>query len=144
VIRRLIQRLRSRYTLHYAMPGGKPGKAREIKVELHARRHGDFPAHGCTRVPATTWTLNAEGNVMSMVLTQNGKTLGGTLDSPHGPIALKGEIVDGTLTFKGSGGDAHPLEFTFKGALKSDGTLAGNLTSNVGDMNWTAVREAKR
>jgi hypothetical protein len=93
---------------------------------------------------AGTWMLNAEGYTMSMVLTQNGKTLGGTLDSPHGPIALKGEIVDGTLTFTGSGGDAHPLEFTFKGALKSDGTLAGDLTSNVGDMSWTAVRESKR
>ena len=93
---------------------------------------------------AGTWTLHAEGYVMSMVLTQNGKTLGGTLDSPHGPIALKGEVVDGKLTFTGSGGEGHPLEFTFKGALKSDGTLAGDLTSNVGDMSWTAVRESKQ
>jgi hypothetical protein len=93
---------------------------------------------------AGTWTLNAEGNTMSMVLTQKGKTIGGTLDSPHGPIAFTGEIVDGKLSFKGSGGDAHPLEFTFQGALKSDGTLAGNLTSNVGDMSWTAVRESKK
>jgi hypothetical protein len=93
---------------------------------------------------AGTWSLTAEGYMMSMVLTQNGKTIGGTLDSPHGPIALKGEYVDGKLTITGSGGDAHPLEFTFKGALKSDGTLAGDLTSNVGDMSWTAVREGGR
>ena len=93
---------------------------------------------------AGTWTLNADGNMMSMVLTQKGTAIGGTLDSPHGPIALTGEIVDGTLTVKGSGGDAHPLEFTFKGALKSDGTLAGTLTSNVGDMSWTAVRDSRK
>jgi VWFA-related protein len=41
--RRLIQRLRSRYTLHYAMPEGKPGKAREIKVELTPDAAQRFP-----------------------------------------------------------------------------------------------------
>jgi VWFA-related protein len=41
--RRLIQRLRSRYTLHYAMPDGKPGKAREIKVELTRDAAHRFP-----------------------------------------------------------------------------------------------------
>lgn len=30
----MIRRLRLRYTLHYAMPDGKPGKQRSIKVEL--------------------------------------------------------------------------------------------------------------
>ena len=41
--RRLIQRLRSRYTLHYAMPDGKPGKARGIKVELTRDAARRFP-----------------------------------------------------------------------------------------------------
>jgi hypothetical protein len=93
---------------------------------------------------AGTWSLTAEGYMMSMVLTQNGTTIGGTMDTPHGPIPLKGEFVEGRLTMSGSGENVHHLEFTFKGALKPDGTLAGDLTSNVGDMSWTAVRESKK
>jgi Ca-activated chloride channel homolog len=49
--RRVIERLRSRYSLHYAMPDGKPGKARAIKVELTreaARRHPGARVHART------------------------------------------------------------------------------------------------
>lgn len=33
-LREAIGRLRSRYSLHYVMPGGKPGEKRKVKVEL--------------------------------------------------------------------------------------------------------------
>lgn len=93
---------------------------------------------------AGTWTLTAEGYTMSMVLTQKDKTIGGSLDSPHGPMPLKGEFVDGKLTVSASGENVHHLEVELTGTLRADGTLAGDLTSNVGNMSWTAVRDSKR
>jgi hypothetical protein len=93
---------------------------------------------------AGSWTLHAEGYTMSMALTQKGTAIEGTLDSPHGPMPLKGEFVDGRLKLSGAGENVHHLEVTLTGTMKSDGTLAGDLTSNVGDMSWTAVRESKK
>ena len=41
-------------------------------------------------------------------------------------------------------GRDHPLEISGTGRLQRDGTLVGDLKSTVGDMSWTAVREAGR
>jgi hypothetical protein len=109
---------------------------------------------------AGTWTMSAEGMSLRLVLAQKGKTVTGTLANPHGGvIPLKGEFAGGRLTFSGSSSDgpadgpgaatrpapgfaqnAHALQISATGTVKADGSLAGSLTSNVGDMTWTAVR----
>jgi len=108
---------------------------------------------------AGTWTMSAEGMSLRLVLAQKGKTVTGALQNPHGgAIPLKGEFAGGQLMFSGSseqpagGPDAHAgplpgfaasapaIQVSATGTVKADGSLAGSLTSNVGDMTWTAVR----
>jgi hypothetical protein len=94
------------------------------------------------------WTMTVEGSphgttTMGLVLTQDGKKIGGTFASPHGDMPIEGEFVDGTLTFaaKESGGDH--VAIRFKATLKDNGALAGYLSSEMGDMTWTAQRDSK-
>ena len=108
---------------------------------------------------AGTWTMSAEGMSLRLVLAQKGKTVTGTLQNPHGGvIPVTGEFAGGQLTFSGSSDtpadgpgahaepapgfalSAHPIQVSATGTVKADGSLAGSLTSNVGDMTWTAVR----
>jgi hypothetical protein len=99
---------------------------------LHAERQG----------VGGSWTFASHGISLHLVLSQEGNNITGTLDSPHGGVFhLTGEFVDGTLTLTGvsEGGDL-AIQISCKGTLQSDGSLAGNMTSNVGDMAWTAVR----
>src|SRR5215470_1486223 len=89
-----------------------------------------------------TWTFRLSEISLRLELVQKGKNITGTLQNPHGnPIHLKGEFAGGQLKFTGSskGGEwAYQLSGT--GTLQADGSFAGSLTSNVGDMTWTAVR----
>jgi VWFA-related protein len=39
----MMRRIRGRYSLYYAMPQGKPGQARQVKVELTAEARGRLP-----------------------------------------------------------------------------------------------------
>jgi hypothetical protein len=108
---------------------------------------------------AGTWTMSTEDMSLRLVLAQKGKKVTGTLQNPHGgTIALKGEFAGGQLTLSGSsdgpanGPDAHTpplpgfatsapsIRLTATGTVKADGSLAGSLKSNVGDMTWTALR----
>jgi hypothetical protein len=41
--RQMIQRLRTRYTMHYAMPEAKPGEERRVRVELSPEAQKRFP-----------------------------------------------------------------------------------------------------
>ena len=91
---------------------------------------------------AGNWTMSCQGMSMTMVLAQKGKAITGTLQSPHGPIQVKGEFDKGTLTLSGSlEGGAHALDVSAKGALQKDGTLAGDLVTSTGNMAWTAARD---
>ena len=91
------------------------------------------------------WTMTVEGMTLALVLVQSGNKVSGTLESPHGPIQLKGEFSKGRLTIAGAtDGRDHPLEISGTAALQRDGTLAGDLKSTVGDMSWTAVRDPGR
>ncbi len=74
-------------------------------------------------------------------LKLDGQNVTGTFATDQsGAIALKGQYRDGRLTFAVSGGQSD-LEFT--GQLKGSDTLAGILSSHVGDLvcNATRVRE---
>jgi hypothetical protein len=78
---------------------------------------------------------------MGLVLTQDGTKVSGTFASGHGPdLAVTGEFAEGALKFETAGhGDSKIL---FSARLKDDGTLAGTISSKMGDMKWTASKAA--
>src|SRR5215204_2582560 len=84
------------------------------------------------------WTMSVTGGphgdaTMALTLKQEGEIVTGTFISGHGPdTAVKGRIVDGDLKLESEGDADHKIIFTAK--LKDDGTLAGYISSPVGDM----------
>ena len=93
---------------------------------------------------AGRWTAFVKGSphgdvTMGLDLSQEGKKVTGTLATPHGDkLQVDGEFVGGTLTLATpGGGDSH---ITMKAKLKDDSTLDGYLSSQMGDMTWTAKR----
>jgi hypothetical protein len=104
------------------------------------------PAAGPPTV-AGKWTLNVDAGphgatTMGLTLAQKGRKVTGTLASPHGDLAVAGEFADATLTLKTTADDAPAISCTAK--LKADGTLEGFLSSERGDMKWTAKRVPER
>ncbi len=96
---------------------------------------------------AGRWTLTTSPDgphgaaTMGLVLKQDGRKVTATLTPPHGgEIPLEGEFVDGTLKLstRSQGGEAPHATLT--GKLKDNGTLAGYLSGERGDMTWTAER----
>lgn len=91
-----------------------------------------------------TWTMRVSGGphgdaTMGLTLKQDGTTVTGTFVSGHGPdLPVKGEFVDGSLKLE-TDADEH-AKITFTAKLKDDGTLAGSLSSPVGDMRWVATK----
>jgi hypothetical protein len=94
---------------------------------------------------AGTWTMHVEGGphgdaTMGLTLTQDGAKVSGTFASGHtADMAVAGEFVNGELKIQTTaGGDDSKILFSAK--LKEDGTLAGYISSQMGDMKWTATR----
>lgn len=88
------------------------------------------------------WTVYVKGGphgdmTMGLELTQDGKKVSGTLATPHGDLPVEGELVEATLTIATAGGDTQ-ISLTAK--LRENGTLEGYLSSQMGDMTWTATR----
>lgn len=96
---------------------------------------------------AGQWTLNVKsphGEVgMALDLKQDGSRVTGTLATPHGDnLPVEGEFATSTLKLATPGsGDAR---ITMTAKLKEDGTLDGFLSSQMGDMTWTARRAAAK
>jgi len=94
-----------------------------------------------------TWTMRLNDEIsLRLVLTHKGENVTGTLQNPHGnPIQIKGQFSGREFQFTGSSeGGEWAYRLSGKGTLQPDGSLAGEIKSNVGDMKWTAVRaEAK-
>lgn len=94
-----------------------------------------------------TWTMSVVGGphgpaTMQLVLKQDGTTVSGTFVSGHAAdMEVKGEFVNGSLQVQ-TAGDDHKV--TLDAKLKDDGTLAGTLSSPIGDMRWTATRVADK
>jgi hypothetical protein len=92
------------------------------------------------------WTMSVKGGPhgdtpMGLTLEQKGKKVTGTFATPHGDdLPVEGEFAEGTLTIATPGGGDARITMTAK--LKADDTLEGYLSSQMGDMTWTARRSA--
>jgi hypothetical protein len=95
-----------------------------------------------------TWTMTVTGGphgdaTMGLVLKQEGTKVTGTFASGHGPdMEVTGEFVDGALKVETA--DTGDGKILFNARLKEDGTLAGYVSSPMGDMKWTASRANKK
>lgn len=101
--------------------------------------------HGQTAAPtvAGKWTMTVKSPhgvvTMGLTLQQDGKNVSGTLATPHGDdLRVDGEFVDRTLTLATR--DSGESKITLTAKLKDNETLDGYLSSQMGDMTWTAER----
>jgi hypothetical protein len=91
-----------------------------------------------------TWTMTVTGTphgdmTMELALKQEGTKVTGVFSSGHMPdMEVAGEFKDGALKIETTDGGDNRIIFDAK--LKEDGTLAGFLSSSMGDMKWSAVR----
>lgn len=97
---------------------------------------------------AGNWTVTLPDSphgamTMGLTLKQEGTKVSGTFSSGHmAGIALSGEFANSELKLETGGAADDKIVFNAK--MKGDGTLAGYLSSPMGDMKWTASRaEAK-
>ena len=94
-----------------------------------------------------TWTMNVEGGphgnaTMGLVLKQEGTKVTGMFSSGHSAdMEVAGEFKDGQLDVETKGGESRII---FSAKLKTDGTLSGSISSEMGDMKWTASRQAEK
>jgi hypothetical protein len=94
-----------------------------------------------------TWTMNVEGGphgnaTMGLVLKQEGTKVTGTFASGHSAeMEVAGQFKDGQLDVETKGGESRII---FSAKLKADGTLSGSISSEMGDMKWTASRQAEK
>jgi len=96
---------------------------------------------------AGRWTMSVKGGphgdvTMGLDLAQDGKKVSGTFATPHGDLLVEGELVEATLTIATPGGGDSQISLTAK--LKENGTLEGYLSSQMGDMTWTASRSSSQ
>ena len=123
-------------------------------IKLTAEKLGRRPARstplptgpGVSGSVAGRWNMSIEmsGSVMAaaLALTLEGEKVSGTLTSDHaGELKVAGTFVKGVLEFKTATGDGAAMTFT--GALKDGDTLAGKLSGQMGELNWTAPRAKK-
>jgi hypothetical protein len=92
---------------------------------------------------AGTWTFLAQDMSLRLELKQRGTEISGSLETPHGPLQISGAVDGDVVKFKGAADQYNPISISAAGVVKPDGSLAGTLTSNVGDMTWMAVRRRK-
>ena len=111
------------------------------------------PQHGKTGEESAAsvtgrWNMSVKGSphgdvTMGLELTQEGKKVSGSLATPHGDnLQVAGEFAEGTMTLAKTSGGESKISMTAK--LKEDGTLDGYLSSQMGDMTWTARRVTRK
>lgn len=97
---------------------------------------------------AGKWTMSVKGGphgdtTMGLALEQDGKQVSGIFATPHGDdLQVQGEFAERTLTLATPGGGDSRITMT--ATLKDDGTLDGYMSSQLGDMTWTARRAAAK
>lgn len=91
-----------------------------------------------------TWTMTVDSPhglmTTSLTLKEDGGSVTGTFTSGgHMPdMNVSGSFEDGTLKLETTGDHHGALTFTAK--LQEDGTLSGSVSTEIGDMDWTARR----
>lgn len=94
------------------------------------------------------WTMMVKGGphgdaAMSLVLKQQGDKLTAAFNPGHdGDIPMTGTFAKGALVLESPAND-DGAKIVMKGSLKHDGTLSGFLSSQMGDMTWSASRDKK-
>jgi hypothetical protein len=117
-----------------------------IGLGLRASAAGFAQSDTKAATVAGRWTMSVDAGphgtmTMGLVLEQKGKRVTGTFSSPHGDVGVEGEFTDGTLTLTTTATDGHEaMHVTFNARLQETGTLSGYLSSEMGDMKWTADR----
>jgi len=90
---------------------------------------------------AGKWTMTVNvasaDRVSTLDLKLDGPKVSGTCTAPSGEFPIKGELVDGKLTFTM---DYQNLKLVFTGGLKDDGALAGTMEYGQGPNDWRAER----
>jgi hypothetical protein len=95
---------------------------------------------------AGQWSLTVKGPAAhgdltaTLALKQDGKAVTGQFSAHGNEHQMKGEFVDGTLTLEATEG-APDRSLSINARLKDDGTLAGYLSSPMGDMAFTGKRD---
>ena|SRR5215471_245371 len=93
-----------------------------------------------------TWSMSVDSphGIMktSLTLKQDGTKVTGTFRSHMPDLTVAGTFEDGTLKIEAMS-DEHS-KLTFSARLNDDGTLSGYLSSEMGDMKWTAERVQDR
>lgn len=108
-------------------------------------RHDKSPDKTASPDVSGKWTLALEGpavhgvTTMGLALEQKGTEVSGTFASPHGDMHVEGEFADGTLSLSTTDAEGDQ-QISFTAKLKEDGSLAGFMSSQMGDMKWTATR----
>ena len=103
------------------------------------------PAAAPTVTGTWSMTVDSPHGVMTTGLTlkQDGGSVTGTFTSGgHMPdMNVTGTFENGTLKLEATeaNSDQHPT-ITFTAKLLEDGTLSGSLSTEFGDMSWTAKR----
>jgi hypothetical protein len=103
------------------------------------------PARAAAADVTGTWSVSVHADgphrqmSASLTLTQDGRTVTGTLAAHGNEHALTGAFVDGTLTLEATG-LPEDKAITLTATLQGDGTLSGYLSGPMGDLKWTATR----
>jgi hypothetical protein len=127
-----------------ALSSGAPAGSHHGAHTFQEKKTDQKPAPGV----AGRWTMSVKGGphgdtTMGLALEQNGKKVSGIFATPHGDdLQVVGEFAEGTLALATPGGGESKITMTAK--LKDDGTLDGYLSSQLGDMTWTARRASAK
>jgi len=89
---------------------------------------------------AGEWMMSVQGMSLHLALAQSGEKISGTLESPHGDIRLTGDFSKGKLTLAGASAEPHAVHLTGSAIVAADGSLAGIVSVELMEMNFTAVR----
>ena len=89
---------------------------------------------------AGEWMMSVQGMSLHLALAQNGEKISGTLESPHGDIRLTGDFSKGKLTLSGASAEPHAVHLAGAAIVAADGSLAGSISVELMEMNFTAVR----
>lgn len=125
---------------------GRSGRIKWTAERLKAR-----PTTSSSTAPTIDlngdWKMNVvEAQLhMDVALKLEGSKVTGTAKSDHlGVMKLEGTYTNGALTFAATGGNTGAdARIEFSGKAKADGTLAGDLKSQMGSMTWSAERVKK-